>query len=204
MTRARPAAAAPVIRPLTPARWKDLTQLFGPRGACGGCWCMWWRLPRSEYNRRQGAGNREAFRRLVRRGPAPGLLAYLDGQPAAWVAVAPRGTYPGLGRSRVLAPIDERPVWSVVCLFVDRRFRRRGLTVALLQSAADHVRRRGGRILEGYPIDALGQPVPAAFAWTGLASAFRRAGFREVARRSPTRPIMRKVLRARRAVRSTV
>jgi GNAT superfamily N-acetyltransferase len=164
---------------------------------------MWWRLPRSEYNRRQGAGNREAFRRLVQRGPAPGLLAYLDGRPAAWVAVAPRATYPGLGRSRVLAPIDERPVWSVVCLFVDRRFRRRGLTVALLQAAADHVRRRGGKILEGYPIDAHGQAVPAAFAWTGLASAFRRAGFREVARRSPTRPIMRKLLRAHRAPRST-
>jgi GNAT superfamily N-acetyltransferase len=164
---------------------------------------MWWRLPRSEYNRRQGAGNREAFRRLVQRGPAPGLLAYLDGRPAAWVAVAPRATYPGLGRSQVLAPIDERPVWSVVCLFVDRRFRRRGLTVALLQAAADHVRRRGGKILEGYPIDAHGQAVPAAFAWTGLASAFRWAGFREVARRSPTRPIMRKLLRARRAARST-
>jgi GNAT superfamily N-acetyltransferase len=182
-------------RPVTPDRWKDLAQLFGPRGACGGCWCMWWRLPRRDYSRGQGAGNRRRLRRLVRAGPPPGLLAYDGDEPVGWVAFGPRREYPVLERSRILQPVDDRTVWSVVCLYVDRRHRRQGVTVGLIQAAGQHARRRGARVLEGYPIDAKGAAVPSAFAWTGLASAFRKAGFREVARRSPTRPIMRKVLR---------
>ncbi|HET7010381.1 MAG TPA: GNAT family N-acetyltransferase [Anaerolineales bacterium] len=186
------------IGALTPERWPDLVRLFGPRGACGGCWCMWWRLPRSDFNRGQGAGNRRLFRRLVQDGPPPGLLAYVDGEPAGWVAVGRRGDFPVLARSRLLQPVDDRPVWSVVCLFVDRRFRRRGLSVALLEAAGRFARARGAIILEGYPTDARGQSLPAAFVWTGLVPAYRRAGFREVARRSPTRPMMRKTLRPRR------
>lgn len=180
-----------VIRPVTADRWDDLVTLFGPRGACAGCWCMYFRQSRSEYERQSGAGNRRALRRLVVGGVEPGLLAYVDGVPAGWMALAPREDYPLLGRSRILQPVDDKPVWSVVCFFVARGHRGRGLTVAMLRKAGAYARRRGARRLEGYPVDPIKGKMPDTFAYYGLAAAFRRAGFQEVARRSPTRPIMR-------------
>lgn len=183
------------IRPLTAARWKDLETLFGKRGACGGCWCMFWRLARAAFVKQKGDGNRRAFKRLVRKGAEPGLIAYDGRVPVGWCAIAPRADYPALARSRILRPIDAERVWSVSCLFVARPYRRRGVSTRLLEAAADHARRHGARIVEGYPVEPKQEKLPDAFVWTGLASAFRHAGFREVARRSPTRPIMRKELR---------
>ena len=189
--RSAGAAARIAFRPLTAARWPDVVRLFGPRGACAGCWCMYWRRKRSEYERGKGAGNRSAFRKIVRSGEAPGLLAYDGSEPVGWCALAPRESYPVLANSRILRPVDDEPVWSVTCLFVRRDHRRSGVMLALLRAAVDHVGRRGGRVVEGYPIEPAKGDIPAAFAWTGLASAFRKAGFEEVARRSATRPIMR-------------
>lgn len=180
------------IHPLTPDRWADLETLFGPRGAVGGCWCMWWRLPRTEFERMKGAGNRRAFQAVVEAGDPPGLLAYVDGQPAGWCAVAPREQYGALERSRVLKRVDEQPVWSITCFFVARPFRGRGLTVRLLEAATAHAAARGARIVEGYPVEPASPQAPPVFAFTGLASAFRKAGFVEVLRRSDTRPIMRR------------
>ncbi|MEK7798691.1 MAG: GNAT family N-acetyltransferase, partial [Acidobacteriota bacterium] len=179
------------FHPLTPARWGDLETLFGERGACGGCWCMYWRLARSRFEKQKGAGNRRAFKRLVGSGLPPGILAYRDDRPIGWCAVGPRESYPVLERSRTLRRFDDRPVWSVTCLFVARPERRQGLSVELLRAAASHARRRGARLIEGYPVEARTGRLPDAFAWTGLPAAFRRAGFVEVARRSPTRPFMR-------------
>lgn len=183
------------IRALTAACWKDLETLFGERGACGGCWCMYWRLSRPAFQRQKGEGNRRAFKKLVAAGSPPGLLAYAGGQPVGWCAIAPRAEYPKMARSRVLEPVDAQPVWSVSCLFVAKPYRRRGLSVRLLEAAADYARRRGARIVEGYPVEPRQADMPDPFVWTGLASAFRRAGFTEVARRSATRPIMRRNLR---------
>lgn len=183
------------IRPVTPSRWKDLETLFGPKGACAGCWCMYWRLKRPEWEAGQYDGNRRALRKIVRAGDRPGLLAYVEGEPAGWCCLGPRDGFPTLDRSRVLARLDDRPVWSIVCLYVARPFRRRGLTVKMLRAAVDEARRQGARMVEGYPIDPPSGNYPAAFSFTGLLSAFRRAGFREVARRSKTRPIVRKGLR---------
>jgi GNAT superfamily N-acetyltransferase len=190
------AAAAVRVVPATPARWADLAALFGPRGACAGCWCQWPRLPSRAFVAGRGAGNRRALRGQVRAGPPPGLLAYLGRRPVGWCALAPRATYARLERSRVLAPVDDRPVWSVVCMFVAREARGRGVTVALLRAARAYAFRQGARILEGYPIDPRGGRTADTFAWWGLAPAFQRAGFREVARRSASRPIMRARLRA--------
>ena len=175
---------------LTPARWKDFERLFGERGACGGCWCMWFRFTNSEFERRKGAGNKRAMKALVSKGEVPGILAYWGREPVGWCAVAPRSDYTRLQRSRILKPVDDEPVWSVVCFFVQKEHRARGLTVALLRAAARHVKQSGGEILEGYPVDPQGE-LPPAFAYHGLASAFAEAGFAECARRSPTRPIMR-------------
>ncbi|OGT79677.1 MAG: hypothetical protein A3H91_03140 [Gammaproteobacteria bacterium RIFCSPLOWO2_02_FULL_61_13] len=183
--------------PLTTARWADLEDLFGERGACGGCWCMVWRLKRTEFEARKGRRNRNALRKIVAAGESPGFLAYAGGKPIGWCAVAPRQVYPSLERSRVLARVDEKPVWSITCLFIARPFRRAGVSAQLLRAAADHARARGATLVEGYPVEPRTRTVPDVFAWTGLASAFRRAGFREVARRSETRPIMRLALRKR-------
>ena len=165
--------------PLTPDRWADLKALFGSRGACGGCWCMAWRLSPSDFARRKGDGNRRALRALVKKGEPTGILAYDGADPIGWCAVAPREATPRLERSKVLARLDDLPVWSVTCFFVARGHRKQGVTVALLRAAAAHARRAGARILEGYPVEPRQGELPAAFAWTGLASAFREAGFAE-------------------------
>jgi GNAT superfamily N-acetyltransferase len=193
--RKPPPSARIAFRPLTPERWGDLEKLFGERGACGGCWCMWWRLTRAEFEKNKGASNRRAFRKIVRDGEEPGILAYVDDEPAGWCAIAPRQTYPSLERSRVLKPVDDKPAWSITCFFVARPHRRRGLSVKLIEAAVKHARRRGAKIIEGYPVEPRKGAIPDAFAWTGLPTAFEKAGFREVLRRSPTRPIMRRRLR---------
>lgn len=180
--------------PLNTDRWEDLERLFGPRGATGGCWCMYWRLPRTQFATHKGEGTRQAFRHLVESGEIVGLLAYAQGQPVGWCAVAPRESYPVLERSRTLKRVDATPVWSVVCFFVSKGFRGKGLTPSLLRAALDYAVRHGARTIEGYPVDPKTPRIPAAFAWTGLASAFRQAGFVEVLRRSETRPIMRYVV----------
>ena len=183
------------FRPLTAQRWPDLERLFGERGACGGCWCMWWRLKRSQFVRQKGQGNKKALKKIVDSGETPGLLAYADGQAIAWCAVAPRETYPVLERSRTLQRIDAEPVWSVVCFFVAKPFRRKGVTVKVLRAAVEYAREHGARVVEGYPVEPKKGTMPDAFAWTGLASGFRKAGFVEVLRRSATRPIMRYIVR---------
>jgi len=177
--------------PLTVERWSDLEKLFGARGACGGCWCMSWRLHRSQYEEQKGARNKAAFRKIVADGPSPGVLAYSGAEPVGWCAVAPREVNARLENSRVLTRVDNQPVWSVTCFFVAKPFRRGGVSVQLLKAAVAHAAKCGARIVEGYPVEPKKNPMPDVFAWTGIASAFRKAGFKEVARRSPVRPIMR-------------
>jgi GNAT superfamily N-acetyltransferase len=182
------------FRPLTPERWGDFERLFGARGACGGCWCMLWRLKRSEFEKQKGDKNKAAFKAVVDSGEAPGILAYANGNAIGWCAVAPRETYPALDRSRVLKKVDDKPVWSIVCLFIAKEYRRKGVSVELLNAAAQYVRKRGGRLVEGYPVEPRKNAMPDVFAWTGVASAFLKAGFVECGRRSETRPIMRRDL----------
>lgn len=177
--------------PLSPQRWLDLEALFGERGAVGGCWCMWWRLKRSEFNQQKGSLNRQAFKDIVYSGASTGILAYAGEQPAGWCALAPRDAYPALERSRVLKRVDDQPVWSVTCFFIAKPFRRKGLTVQLLREAVGYARSQGASILEGYPEDPGDSNQPPPFVFTGLASAFKKAGFVEVLRRSKKRPIMR-------------
>jgi GNAT superfamily N-acetyltransferase len=155
---------------------------------------MFFRRSRKEWTANQGEGNRRAMKALVDGGGRPGILAYAGGKAVAWVAVAPRAAYPVLAGSRVLKPVDDAPVWSVVCFFIDKAHRGRGLMAALLNEAARFAASRGATILEGYPVEPKKEKAPPVFLYTGIASAFRKAGFKEVARRSPTRPIMRRSL----------
>jgi len=111
------------FEPLTRENWDDFETLFGERGACGGCWCMWWRLKRFEFEKNKGKRNKEAMKNIVNSGEIPGLLAYSNGKTVGWCSIAPRERYPSLERSRVLKRIDDKPVWSVVCFFIDKRYR---------------------------------------------------------------------------------
>jgi GNAT superfamily N-acetyltransferase len=144
----------------------------------------------------KGEGNRRAFEALVDGGAVPGILAYAGDEPVGWCAIEPRQAYPRFLRSRTLAPIDDAPVWSITCFYVARAWRGKGVTAALVDAAVAHARRGGASIVEAYPVDPAAHQADA-FVYTGLASTFRRAGFDEVARRSRTRPIVRRELRAK-------
>lgn len=181
---------------LTMDRWGDFVRLFGERGACGGCWCMFWRLTRKQFESQKGKGNKLAMKAIVVSGEVPGILAYHGDRPIGWCAIAPRSSFPALSRSRILSPIDERVCWSVACLFIEKSYRKGGVSMELLRAATTYARSQGAELVEGYPVEPKsGKDIPPAFAWTGIAKAFARAGFKEVARRSPTRPIMRIELR---------
>jgi GNAT superfamily N-acetyltransferase len=177
--------------PVTKDRWSDFETLFGEHGACGGCWCMLWRLTRKEFESQKGEGNRQAMQAIVDSGEIPGILGISRGQPVAWCSVAPRDNFPALRRSRILKPLDELPVWSISCLFVEKQYRRKGLSTQIIKAAVDYVKNKGGSVVEAYPVEPKKDKIPDVFVWTGLASAYTKAGFAECARRSETRPIMR-------------
>jgi GNAT superfamily N-acetyltransferase len=179
------------ITPLTPDRWEDLEKLFGPRGAVAGCWCMYWRIPHSQFEQQSGIGNRLALKAVVESGNPPGLLAYDEQEPIGWCTLAPRSDFTRLEHSRVLAPVDEAPVWSIPCFFIHRKYRRKGVSVLLLRAAIEYGKDQGAKILEGYPIEPIKDRAPDAFVYTGLLAAFQQVGFVEVARRSPNHPIVR-------------
>ena len=153
-------------------------------------------MGQTEWHAKKPVGTKRMMRALVRKGPPPGLLAYAGDEAVGWCALAPREAYSRLARSKIFAPVDDKAVWSVTCFFVRRDWRRRGVTTALLGEATRFVAANGGRIVEGYPFD-VEKEQPAAFVHYGLLGAFESTGFREVARRSAHRPIVRKTASAR-------
>ncbi len=179
------------FHPATVSRWGDLEELFGERGACGGCWCMFWRLPRKTFDSGKGSANRLALKKIISAGREPGILAYLGNEPIAWCAIAPRAEYLALERSRILKPLDDKPVWSVSCLFIKKAYRRQGVSARLLDAAVAFAATHGAQVVEGYPVEPSMEKMPDPFLWHGIPSAFTKAGFKEVLRRSKSRPIMR-------------
>ncbi len=182
------------FRPVTPERWGDLERLFGPHGACDGCWCMWWRLKRSEFARQHGQANRRALKAIVEAGRVPGILAYRGAEPVGWCSVAPREEFPVLDRSPTLKRVDDRPVWSIVCFYAAPSERGRGISRSLIEAAVEHARRGGAQAVEAYPLDPQAAKAFVLEAFTGVESTFHNAGFSEVARRSPRRSIVRRYL----------
>jgi len=152
---------------------------------------MYWRLTRREFEMTKGEGNKSALKELVLAGSSTGVIAYWNDEPIGWCSVAPREDFSTLGRSRILKPVDEQQVWSIVCLFVAKKHRRQGVSRALVEGTVSYCREHGVRIVEAYPVDPRKPSIPDVFAYTGLLPTFQQCGFEEVARRSETRPIMR-------------
>jgi GNAT superfamily N-acetyltransferase len=185
--------------PLTVERWDDLSSLFEHHGNPGYCWCTFWRLPGHEYQRLDSSGRKKAFETLVNAGVPTGVLGYLDGKPVGWCSIAPRETYLRLERSTALKRIDDVPVWSVVCFFVNRKTRGLGLSLKLLQAGVTYAISQGARVIEGYPIEprideAGNLHPPTSYRFMGSVLTFEKAGFREAAVTEGGRKIMRLVV----------
>ena len=187
-------------QPLTPQTWSDLEELFDlPGGSIvRGCWCMYYRRTgKVAVNALAGVDNKAQLCELVESGVEPGLVGYLDGRPAGWISLGPREDYLKLRRSRVMKPVDDADVWSIVCTYVAKEFRGRGLQHRLLAAGLDFARSHGVRLVEAYPVDKA-ERSHDDFMFFGSRSLYERAGFREVVRRSPTRVVMRRTLRPQR------
>jgi len=179
-----------ICKPLEKENWQDFEKLFGANGACSGCWCMFWRLRNKDFQPNTDEGNRKAMQKLVSDGIVPGLLGYVDGEPVAWVAIAPRTEYIRLENSKVLARVNDQPVWSIVCFFIEHHHRRKGLMLQLIRAAVKYAQEHGAAIVEAYPIET-SQKLSGWSSYMGLAQVFKQAGFIEVARHSEHRPNMR-------------
>ena len=175
------------VRPLSAKLWPALENLFGDRGACNGCWCMYWRIG-SDYKRRSARANKEQFHQIVERGPAPGLVALKGALAVGWCQLSARCSLPWLDRVWRLKRVDEVPVWSLSCFYIRKGYRNLGLTSVLIGAALKAAKAAGAPALEAYPLDADLTPSSSG---TGYASTFLRAGFKIVARHVPPRPIMR-------------
>lgn len=189
------------VHPLTPDRFDDLATLFNGRGGSQvrNCWCMYYRRSgRTEVPAGMSYGNhnRIALKSLVDAGTVPGLLGYRDGVPVAWISFGPREEFAKLAKSPVMKRVDEQRVWSIVCFYTAADARGEGLADAMLAHAADYARRQGVRVLEAYPIDKPARDRDDSM-WFGAKRMYDRARFVEVARRKPTRPVVRKTLRSK-------
>jgi GNAT superfamily N-acetyltransferase len=184
------------FHPLTLKRWKDFENLFGEKGACAGCWCMYWLMNKKEYDEKRKDGRtKKEMKTIVKNNVEPGIIAYYENNPVGWIAVQPRQKYSRLLNSKILQPVDDKPVWSIVCFFVHKDYRKMGISIELIKNACHFAASKGGMIVEAYPTDTKKNNSVPVFIYTGTLSAFKKAGFKEVARRSETRPIMRKKLK---------
>lgn len=179
------------FKALTVENWNDFEDLFGEKGACGGCWCMAWRLKASIFNKQKGIENKNSMRAIVDSGDVPGIICYDNLTPIGWCSISPREKYIRLAGSKILKSIDDKPVWSISCFFVAKPYRMNGISTRLIKAAVEYAKENGTSIIEGYPTDMQGQTLPGPFIWTGTLSAFIDAGFVEVVRRSKKRPVMR-------------
>jgi GNAT superfamily N-acetyltransferase len=184
------------IVPASAERWGDLETLFGKNGASAGCWCMFWRLNRTDFKALKGEGTKAVLKSMTLENRIPGLLAYVNGEVAGWCALGPREDFQALENSRILIRVDDQLVWSIVCFFISRPFRKIGLMDALLRGALDYAAGQGAHIVEAYPLDLqtpqmAGQTLTRFSGYMGIASTFRALGFIEVGRASDTQVILR-------------
>lgn len=177
---------------LTKGNWNKFLQLFGDKGACGNCWCTYFRLTKADFNEGKINGyNKDAMYNLVKENKPTGLLGFYEGQPIAWCAFAPRDHFIKLEKSRVHKRIDDNFVWSIPCFFIDKNFRRQGVSVELLKAVINYAKEKNIKIIEAYPTIPTQEKLPDAFAWIGIYKSFKKAGFKIVDRTSKNRPMVR-------------
>lgn len=180
------------FEPLTKRNWPKFVELFGTKGACGNCWCMYFRLGKEAFQEgKADDGNKEAMKSLVLENRPTGILGIMDGRAIAWCAFAPREDFSKLAKSRVHKRIDDQEVWSIPCFFIDKNFRRLGLSVELLKGVVRYANDKGIKIIEAYPAIPTQEKLPDSFAWIGLYKSFERAGFEIADRTSKNRPMVR-------------
>lgn len=172
--------------------WNKFTILFGAKGACGNCWCMYYRLSKIDFNEgKLNDGNKEAMYELVKQNKSTSIIASYQDVPIAWCAFAPREDFDKLKKSRVHKPIDNEKAWSIPCTFIHKDFRRKGVSVALLKGLIKYAAQNNIKIIEAYPTIPTQEKLPDSFAWIGLYKSFERAGFKIVDRTSKHRPMVR-------------
>ncbi|MBI2969026.1 MAG: GNAT family N-acetyltransferase [Bacteroidetes bacterium] len=181
------------FHPLTSQNWKHFETLFGAKGACGGCWCMTWRLTSKDYEKFKGNGNKQKIRRLVKSNRPLGIIAFKNKIPIGWCSVSPRHTFPRLENSKLLKRLDDIPVWSITCLFINKEFRRKNISSFLIKEAAEYAFQNGATVVEAYPVIPKKKPMPDVFAWTGIANAYKKVGFAIAHQPNENRLIMRKI-----------
>lgn len=198
-TAAKPARLT--TRPITPDDWPIMERLFGPNGACGGCWCMTWRVPRGGklWDECKGEKNRRAFRKLVLDGKAFGCLAFSGDEAIGWCSVGPREDYLRLTNIKSLQTSWTPSTWSVTCFYIRTAWRRKGVGTALLAQAVKVAKANGATELEGYPIKPYTDNVPGPFAWTGIPRLFEEQKFVDITPPDNARPIYRKTFRSTRS-----
>lgn len=178
------------FKPLTTENWDDFVELFGKNGACGGCWCMSFRLKRADFLTLKGEGNKLAMRKLAEQ-QFTGLMAYDNDKVVGWCSLSPREQFVRIENSRLLKLVDKKPAWSIPCLFIKKQYRKLGVSVELLKAAVDYAKRNNIETLEAYPVAPYQDKMPDAFAWTGLLSAYEKAGFKIAAQSSKSKFIVR-------------
>jgi GNAT superfamily N-acetyltransferase len=180
------------VEPVTKKNWNKFVELFGHNGACGNCWCMYYRTTKAEFQEGKiEDGNKRAIKELIWDEKPVGLIGLIEGQPVAWCAFAPRKDFIKLEKSRVHKRIDDKEVWSIPCFFIDKHYRRSGISVQLLIGAIKYARENDIKIIEAYPTIPTQENIPDSFAWIGLYKSFERAGFEIVDRKSKNRPMVR-------------
>ena len=178
-----------------PELWKDLEKLFGDNGACGGCWCQWWRVPRGGklWEETKGTKAKKQMKALFKSGEITGLIVYDGTRAVAWLSYGPRLNFSRTERIKAYSRDDIESVWSINCFFIDRKYRRQGLAKLMLDAALKFMKRRNVKIVEAYPtpLTKAGKKLPAAFVYTGPLKIFEDTGFAIIQRASYSRPLVR-------------
>jgi GNAT superfamily N-acetyltransferase len=179
------------IKSLTTHEWHDFLTLFSEKGVQNGCWCMYWRIKRTDFHRYWGEKNKALMKSIVESGKVPGILAYRDDKPVGWCSIASREDFPVLDRSSTLKRVDDKPVWSIVCFFVSKPYRREGMTSHLIEAALDYASGKGAGIVEAYPINPELTKDPRVERYAGQISTYEKLGFKIVSTLSERKPVMR-------------
>ncbi|MCP4604686.1 MAG: GNAT family N-acetyltransferase [Proteobacteria bacterium] len=175
--------------------WPNFEALFGAKGACGGCWCQWWRVERGGklWEETKGEKARERMKALVLSDAAMGILAFDEDTPVGWCSFGPRSDFPRLETVKAYRRDDTADEWCVNCFFIERGYRGKGIARGLLDSAIKAVWRHGADTIEAYPVTTAGdgKKLAPAFSWTGPLRIFEERGFKEIQRLAPTKPLVR-------------